>query len=178
MYFAVPACLILGIFALGLGIALIVNPASCDNQPMGKADLCVHGTRGAERLIPSGAVARPQSLRVNPELLPKASGRTYDDQIGHNRWYGPAAVVAGVLFIAGSVWLGGVQLRTFLDRWEQHGSLRTPKAVERSPGQQPGDEGVDDALERFLLEERSRQLIQDQPVDRVVEERNLPRGSG
>ncbi len=177
MYLAVPGCLILGIFALGIGIGLMIDPATCDNRPMDRGDLCVHGSRGSEQLVPHGATMRTQVSRVDPEILAKVSGHTYDDQIGHNRWYGPASVTAGVLFIAGAVWLGSVQLRTFLDRWEQHGSLRAPKTAQASPGQESRDESIDDALERFLVEQRSRQRVQDQPVDRVVEERDLPRGS-
>lgn len=98
---ATPICLIMGVFAIWLGIVTIHEPATCDLKTMTAADVCELGRKILdEKVIDNG--------RSNP---PDGKYRTLDQQEAHNRVAAPGYVLVGVAFTAGSIWIGVLQAR-------------------------------------------------------------------
>ncbi|WP_139057854.1 hypothetical protein [Tsukamurella pseudospumae] len=102
---ATPICLIMGVFAIWLGIVTIHEPATCDLKTMTVSDVCQVGSKGTEKLIADGV--------SNP---PNRKYRNLDQQEAHNRVVEPVYVLVGAAFTAGSIWLGVLQARGLRER--------------------------------------------------------------
>ncbi|MDN3460963.1 hypothetical protein [Rhodococcus sp. APC 3903] len=97
---ATPLCLILGAFAIWMGLVTIHEPATCDLKTMSASDVCRVGSKLVEELIVDGV--------SNP---PEGKYRYLAQQEAYNRIAAPTSVLVGVVFTAGSVWLGVLQAR-------------------------------------------------------------------
>lgn len=98
---ATPICLIMGVFAIWLGIVTIHEPATCDLKTMTASDVCELGRKMLDETLVVNGVSNP----------PDGKYRTLDQQKSHNRIAAPVYVLAGVAFTAGSIWIGVLQAR-------------------------------------------------------------------
>lgn len=105
---ATPVCLILGVFAVWMGVVKIHEPATCEFKTMTASDVCQLGRKLLdERLVVDRA-----------SNAPDVNYRDLTQQQSYNRVAAPVYVLIGVLFAACSVWLGALQARGLRARRE------------------------------------------------------------
>lgn len=106
------ACL----FTVWFGIHMMMTPATCDLEPMGGSDLCLHTRRNGGRLIEPGA-----------ELPRHGRLTTLDEQMQYNRHAGPFRICVGTVCTAATVWALVIQIRGFAARRSERRRRVSPR---------------------------------------------------